>query len=266
MTVPSSWNELSKSDFLWIVSKMKHLNQLEDPNAYENEFWATKILLINRLIKKILPARLSYRVTSYQYADLLPITDFLKDPINIDKQHIPSFRIWWRKYYGPTPGLRQSTFGEFINADTYFINISKKKDPDLIFKLIAVLYRPKQRLIWFKKLRQTWNGDIRADFNESMVESTAKHFKRHLSPEMAEAILFFYWGFRNVHVLKFENIFDEPQNENHAIRVGNSYGWAGTLLELSGDKFGNIEETRNANWFSVFVEMSRQIDIAKSKE
>jgi hypothetical protein len=266
LQLPTSWNDLSKSDFLWIAKKFQNLIGLQNSNdeTYAETYYATKILLVNRLCKKILSRRQSLSITAYQYADLLPITDFLENEIDLDQQHIPFIRIRGRKYYGPQTGLHYSTFNEFISADSYFINIHKKQDPLLLFKLIACLYRPKQKGIKAKKRNQSWNGDIRSDFNENMIEARAKLFQKHLSPKTAHAILYFYWGFRNVHVMKFKNVFEEPAEttSEDVVRVGNNYGWAGTLLELSGDKFGNIEETKGANWFSVFVEMSRQIDIA----
>lgn len=268
MKLPTSWNDLSKKDFLWIASTFSNLISLQssDDESYANEYYASKILLINRLCKSVLSKRQALEVTAYQYADLLPITDFLDRSIDLDKQHLPHFWIRGRKFYGPSAGLRQSSFNEFINADTYFINIHKKKDPNLIYKLVASLYRPKQNQIRRKKKANTWNGDLRAPFNENMIDALAKFFEKHLPPEKAQAILYFYWGFRNKHVMQFENVFDEPDDSN-VIRVGNNYGWAGTLLELSGDKFGNITQTGETNWFSVFVEMSRQIDIAaRSKD
>jgi len=49
------------------------------------------------------------------------------------------------------------------------------------------------------------------------------------------------------------------------MKSGNDYGWAGTLLDYSGDKFGDFEKTKTTDWLALFVEMSRQMD-TKQKE
>ncbi len=62
-------------------------------------------------------------------------------------------------------------------------------------------------------------------------------------------------------------MFEEPIVESEEVKkVGNQYGWAGTLLEISGDKFGDVKATKRTYWFEVFIELSRQMDILKKRE
>lgn len=261
VVIPMKWDDLSKNEYLFLCKTFGNLittakNKTEN---FEREYFAAKILMINKLAK--IKFRTALKITASQYADMLPIVDFLDKKIDINKNHLPKIRVRCRTFYGPEVGLKFSSFLEFITADTYFINVQKSTDPLMMFKLIACLYRPKQSSISKKKRAGIWNGDMRQAFNDKMITQRAEFFQRHLSAETVQAIFYFYYGFRQKHVLHFKNLFEKPvEEEDNVKRVGNNYGWAGTLLEISGTKFGNISETGKSIWLDVFIELSRQMD------
>lgn len=261
--LPEAWNDLSKKEFFFCVDAIHALvesrKKLSDED-YVAFYYATRVKMVNKLIG--FSFRETLVITAAQYADLLPVVDFLEKEIDINQNHLSYFGLGLRRYYGPEVGLRTSTFLEFITVDTYFVNYFKNHDVKLLYKLVACLYRPKQKGIRRKTKNGEWNGDFRQDFNAKLITARAAYFEKHLSLSKAHAILYFYHGFRNVHVLKFKNLFNQEE-EVDVKRVGNNYGWAGTLLEISGDKFGNIAETGNSNWMDVFIELSRQMDKAK---
>lgn len=264
VTLPTSWNELSKKEYLYcctIFSELIKLEKEERTPDFAKQYYAAKILMINKLAK--ISFRQSLKVTAAQYADLLPVVDFLDKKVNIDQNHLPKICVFGRLFYGPESGLKYSSFLEFISADSYFINLSKSKDPLTIYKLIACLYRPKQKQIRKKIKDGTFNGDMRQAFNVKMINRRANWFAKHMNQTTAQAILYFYWGFRELHVLRFKNLFDKPETDGDVKMVGNNYGWAGTLLEISGDKFGNVDQTGESNWLDVFIELSRQMDKSK---
>ncbi len=263
--MPMSWNDLSKKDYLYVCKLFGNLisnSANPDEKNHVNDYYAAKVLLINRFCK--FRFRTALIVTASQYADLLPITNFLDKKVNIDQQHLPKIRIGLRTFYGPQAGLTTSTFAEFIAADTYFVQMATKTDPLLKYKLIASLYRRKRSGVKKEKRNGTWNGDYRQSFNDNSIEQMALFFQKRINPVYAQAIVYFYWGFREKHVLRFENVFEPPKNTK--LRVANNYGWVGTLLQLSGDKFGDIEKTGDTNWFTVLLELSRQLDINSQKQ
>lgn len=263
---PESWNDLTRSQFLFLCDKFRGLISTDSEITLDfvEDYYASRMLLTRKIIKM---GWLDYRkVTASQHADLLVVTDFIQGELNLDKQHLPKIHVMGRIFYGPSKGLNQSSFGEFVAADSYFMNISKKQEISIMFKLIATLYRPKQQNIKGLKRAGLWNGDMRQDFNSNIVDARARFFEKYMSKKIAWAILYFYWGFRNTSVLRFENLFSEPEETEHVKISGNRYGWGGTLLEMSGKVFGDLEATEKTNWITVFVELSRQVDIQKLRE
>lgn len=258
---PESWNDLTKKQLLSISLSIS--KTVTDPAAenYSELIYASKIESIRSVLK--MPWYKYMHVTSGQIAQLFPLVDFL-NTIDLDKQLIPSVRVGFKKYYGPSKGLRQSTFGEFIAADTYFGNFINTGDFLHLHKLIACLYRPKQANYSEVKNTTKWNGDIREEFNDNLIASRAECFAKSLPLSYKWAILYFYYGFRNKHVLSFKNIFSKPKKAED--RSGNDYGWAGVQMNLSGKEFGDFDEVAKKNWYTLLVFMSKSIDDNWSKK
>lgn len=267
--ISTSWNDLTKSEFLLACKLFGSINY-SGRQWTEEEYYSAKCLLA----RKIIGIRYFefFNMTAEELADIICVADFMNNPPDLSVNHFPSLIVGPHKLYGPEERLSSSSFDEFISADTYFVKMINSKDIDLAYKLIASLYRQKQKDIALKKRLGTWDGDTRQPFNSKLIESRAKLIKRYLKKKYVWAILYFYWGFRQNEVLRFENLFDKPpedENKNQEPKqekTGNQYGWAGTLLEISGQAFGNLKETSETNWFTVMVELSRQIDVEKKRE
>lgn len=260
VNIPSDWNELTKKQYLFVCKVFAEL-LTKGEKISSSEFYGSKIVLLKYFLK--MPLSKFQYVDAEQLACLLPLIEFLDKDITLNKNLVPSFYCLGFKYYGPKDEMDSSTMGEFVSADTYFIKSQNTHDELMMCKLIATLYRPKQRFIFIKKWLGIWDGDMRQKYNQATIERRALFFKRYLNSKYQWSTLYFYMGFRKHNVTTFTNLFPKSTDANEKNvhkKIGNDYGWAGTILEMAGDKFGDLKKTEEVNWFTLFVEMSRQID------
>lgn len=258
--MPSSWNDFKPKQFLKISKRYYPVLSNTDKEKQSDVFYLSKMLILKELLK--MNWFTFMKLTDEQIASMLPCLDFMEDKIDLNKQLLPKFRIKLKTFYGPEAKLINSDFNEFIQADTYFLNASKGQS-DEMYKLAAVLYRPKSKILSQKKKDINFNGDIREDYSTLMFKKRTEYFKQHLPEHVKWAIFFFYWGFRNTNVIVIENIFQKPNKAGK--RVGDDLGWIDTLFEMSGDIFGDMKNTGKTQWYTVLVQVSRKIRDAKKR-
>lgn len=258
--MPSSWNDFTPKQFRDICKLYYPVLANKDDEKQSEVFYLSKMLILKKLLRMNLATFMW--LTDEKIACMLPVLDFMDDKIDLNKQLLPKFRINLKTFHGPEERLLNSDFNEFIEADTYFLNACKGEEDDL-FKLAAVLYRPKSKLLRDKKKDINFNGDIREDYNDLRFRNRTNYFRKHLPDHVKWSIFLFYWGFRNTNVIVIENIFKKPDKAGK--RVGDDLGWIDTLYEMSGDIFGNLENTGKTQWFNVLLQVSRQITKSKMR-
>lgn len=182
--------------------------------------------------------------------------------VDVKTLKLPKIKIGLTTYYGPTTGLKTTSFDEFIYADTKFVNISKKQDWRELYKLVAAFYRPKRKDWKEFKSSAEFNGDMRQEFNSTHVNELGDHFYKYMNLYDAMAILYFYWGFRVNYLLKYTTLFPKEKKST----AENKYGWAATRLEISGAKFGDYKSTGKANWNTIVFEMHRSEELRIKQE
>jgi len=256
--VPITWDGLDKKQLLTIGKYWPLIYSQTDEEELSNAYYISKCFVLKSLLKVNgrTFAKLDLDQVAVAFYELM---GFLNEAPDLNTQILPHFRLFGRKYIGPEAKLYSSSFNEMIVADTLYMKIAKG-ETNLLEELVATLYRPKMGLFEMDEAKKNkfWNGDKRKPFNEKRTKLLAKHFQKYLPVKYKWAIFYFYWGFRNTNVVVFENLFQEVKT--NVKKTGNDYGWAGSLLELSGDKFGDFDKTSDTNWFTVFVEMSRRAD------
>lgn len=257
--VPSNWGELSKKQFRIISICFGRYNTYSETEQDEM-IHSLKILVLKVLIG--IKWSDLFKLTFEQVDSIMHLSDFLYQEPDINTFHLRKFRIWFTVYHGPLDRLRFSSFAEFMKADTSFSRLSK--DEMNPYKMIAAMYRPKKKFLFIRKMLPSYNGDPRQNFNERILDRRAKRFKKRLKKDKLYQIIYSYWGFRNRNVVVFHNLF--KKHEENVERSGADYGWAGTALELSGDKFGDLKSTVSQDWSTIFVEMSRQVDEEQKRQ
>lgn len=263
-TFPSNWDELSSRQFLAIVKNMGAL--LFQSEVTESDLYAQKIITVQQVLGA--PAWLFKKLNSDQLFDLAKLLDFVK-VVDLNKQLLPKVIVKTgafssKTFIGPDAGLDTSSFDEFIMADTYFVNISSKKNMDFAYNLFAMLYRPIREDLKEFKASDKWDGDERESFNSTKCLERVDFFKKHLPYEYILATVYFYWGFREKHLLGYTTLF--PKRNPEEKQSKNNYGWAATRLELSGHKFGNYQETGKENWRNIIFDMHREEEKRQKRE
>jgi len=203
-------------------------------------------------------------ITADQWVDILPYMNWVfKNAPDFKENPMPEIRFRLDRFIGPVGMLQHSTAAEMSNADTAFTSAANGKDPEKLFLLAAILYRPiRKDLNEFKK-SDKWNGDIREPFNMTKCKARIPIFKK-MPFYKTITIFLYYWSFRETKLMTFKRIF--PQNQN-ASGTGTNRGWAGTLLEIAHlPVFGTFQQTNDEHWFTVLFEMDRQLEMQEKRE
>lgn len=250
--IPTSWSECTHAQ-LKSIAAIWGVSFIGDNELYEDVMIERKMIVLRSFLN--INKKIFARINAHQMHDLLPSINFIHKKIDYDAQPIQSFNCFFKRFYGPTKGLHTTSFDEFIYADTLFVSISKKKDLTIVFDLVAALYRPKRKDWKQWQNSPDFNGDIREEFNAVKAKQYAKRFKRWMNLYDAMAILYFYWGWRNTHLLKYKTLFPEPEEGQEP--KANQYGWIDTRLEISGKKFGDYKNTGKTNWQTIIFDMHR---------
>jgi hypothetical protein len=88
-----------------------------------------------------------------------------------------SFRPTWRTYYGPSDGFMNVKCGEYTDACRVFSEFNSTGDIDLLYDLVAILYRPKKQFFGIIKRLNSYDGDCRIAYNSNTTEARKKQLK-----------------------------------------------------------------------------------------
>lgn len=253
----SSFAELTRTE----IFKVCHVRSTAMAGEQdETEFHAMRITFF--VICTNVPFKIVRNITNVEWVDILPHLNWCMEIPKFDGNQILTYRRWFKTYVGPAGKLKHSSIEEMIAADNAFVHASNKKDPEQMFLLAAILYRPIRKDLSTFRNSQEWNGDVREPFNLNRCRERVKQFKKMPAHFITYCFLY-YWDFREHHLMKFRRVFPHSPQKG----TGTNRGWAGTLLELSHlPVFGNIDQVKHQNWFTVIFEMDRQLEKAEQRE
>ncbi len=162
---------------------------------------------------------------------------------------IPSFKFWFKKYYGPANRLSNLKVKEFRVTELYYQLFIKQKNPKYLDYLIATLYRPKRSGVI--------DNDIRVDYNEYQTIKRAKFFK-WLPASLKYAILFNYEGCRfyiQDHP-KFRKLYKKVEGgKKEAL-----FDYDVMIQGIAGGIFGTYQETAETNLYTFLERVVKQIE------
>lgn len=248
ITYPSTWAECSAKDLEAIAATLGFFRPEEGDEILLNE--RAQIMLRHFLR---IPKAKFYSISPEEMVDFYPTIEWIFTEPNFTNQPLPKFRLWGLTYHGPSAALKTSSFDEFIVADTAFISFCKTGDHKHLYKLAAVLYRPKRKDWKAFKESEEYNGDLRIPFNAEAANARTIRFERRLNMYTAFVVFYFYWGFRNASLLKYKTLFKTEKSDQPEAK----YGWAATRFEISGEKFGDFRKTGKEPWENIIFDMHR---------
>lgn len=224
--MPACWNELTARQIKYICrlfnSNIDHETVRQLVFNYctgIRPIWFKELLLrcskkqIESSICWFYKGRQRFSITSEELHFFLKKTDFLFSTNDLTENKFPKIKALWKKRYGPSAKCYNITLHEFVFASSFSFRYSKTKDPEMLNKLCAVLYRPAAT----RKQKRANQSENRKPFNDFDIAKQARFF-RHVSPAVRTAIFIFFNGSVDAMMKKFTNLFSgslstsEPKN------------------------------------------------------
>ena len=232
--VPSTWNELGRKRLLKLLPQV--LSPIHGPDR--------RMRLLSTLTGFSLP--LLCALADDVLAQLLPLTNFLEaDDQLLTAQLLPTLQVPGRHvtepaltWHGPRAHLSNVSFGEFIFADTFFVQYALHGRPAHLDKFLAVLYRPVRRKA--SPDDDDWNGDLRVAFNEHHLELRTARAARIDDLEKL-AVLTWYRGCRTQLAQEFPDVFTAAEEADAGPKKAPQ--WERVLRKLAGGAFGAVQQT-----------------------
>ena len=219
-----------------------------------------------------------------EYAEF--IHDFFEDNEagqKIIKQYyihnpVPAFRPAWKTYYGPSDSFINMTFGEYREALRMFNDFEATGDPELLYLIAALFYRPKKAFHFIHKHRPNYDGDIREAYNSNTLEKRAKamryapigfvygvyllfaSFQKHI---VTAQIM---WGGKE---LDLSILFDIKTGETESSAALPGIGMDSIAFAMAeSGTFGSLKEVDKTNFWQIMVRMyeMRRNDLERQKK
>lgn len=240
-----NWNELSKDQLLACI---RIIHSAKDP--------VTKVEQLSGILCNIQPHQ--HLIIVLDDAD--EITKFLFDPQSqLTINRFPYFRLGiLSKLYGPSDRLNNSSFGEFMMADSFCMNYIESQNPEWLHKLIACLYRPKKRK--YNPASINFDGDIREKFNSNNLDSRLKQISK-LDTEVKHAILAFFLGCKNAYATTYKHLFTQGSSKGKSSQSP----WLEALSSYAKG-VGNFNEVLDSNAGLVLFDLDKAIKEGKKMQ
>lgn len=234
LKIPQSYNNLSNGQFIQLVKLL-----YSGKSGYFFDFCCLKILLNLRWFQITKHLKLAYTLTQVPMSELKKHFDWV-----YTKNDRTIFPPKINNYFAPQDKITNLTAQEFAVAETLHIRWRETKQKDFLIYLAAVLY---------SKTKQP-----REFFDKNSLHDKSKHFKKVPLPVLL-AVELAYFGSKNNLVKRFPQAFPtngpQPKTKN--------YGFSKVILQMSGGKFGNHEETKATNIYTFLEEFEQNLKDAK---
>ena len=243
--LPSSWNELTSKQLLYIASVWNDWKTaLSSGMPMLNYKAALFVELINNPEpekKKVIEWLGMIKKTD---VNLFSTLDFIFTDITLTKNLLPTISLGIiSKYYGPSDGLSNISIGEFSFAVTFYNRYSKSHNTDDLNKLIAILYREKNRSF-------EATGDIRKPFKKHLIEANEIEL-RQLQFKYKQAVYLYFMGCMEAWTKRYPLVFSRSEGSNSA-----GTPFINIIIEISGGKFGTFDQTFEQNADIVLTELN----------
>ncbi len=268
--LPSMWNELSKAQLLKIAEMS--LQPIPLAEFLTKAFFAflefkvikTRSVVIDSMEHFYIKhgKKNVYLVSALDISSISKTLEFLFKKIvhkktatfiidsRLTNNLIPEIKVSGKTFLGSSDGLTNLTFNEYIHSETSFYKFCKTKEEKHLNKLIAILYRPKNKKATPDNI--DYKGDLRVSFNDFLTDRYAR-ILNNLNPVTKNAIFLFYQGCRNFLLEKFPNVFSGGSSSGEDV----FYGFMNLVNALANSDVTKKEEVRKAYLMDVMVTLEQ---------
>lgn len=250
-----NWNEISEKNFIRYFHYFLYICGLHNDKELKED---QKKIIIEELKYKMVPAlftdipkRILLLLEEYQIKSLSTHTSFLfNKESKLFKIIINKIKIKFKTFYGPKDKFHNVSFGEFIYADTYYINFYNTKDNSYIDKLIACLYRKKGNDKFIA-------GDIRNPFNSNLIEKNSRYFKN--LPNIYKQIILFNYSIIRTYITElYPIVFEGTSKASDIISPRTIQGWDDFIKSISQNVF-EIKQYSEENMHNVLSYLNSKL-------
>ncbi len=164
-------------------------------------------------------------------------------------------------YVGPENEFNNVKFGEYVDALQYYIDFNDTKEPIYLYKLLAVMYRPKSSLYNLKWIRQP--------YDESKVEKRSLLFKHQHIGVVYGFYLYFasfqkYVSSAKLYIqgseIDLSVLFDTQSKKVKESKLP-GLGMKGIMFSMAeSGVFGDLDKVRQTSLWEILI---RMYDIVK---
>jgi hypothetical protein len=259
LTVPTSWNMLSKRQLLFVcrlyLAKISieefllraflYLANVKALNAKDGRFWFSH-------------KRTLFILDAYQLHEFSLSLKYLLEQSRLSVNLIPHIRLFFVRHYGPMTKGYNLTLAEYIHASKAIYLFSKTSKFSYLDQLCAILYRPSGK--------GSHSGDKRRSFDDFKYTSDAWRF-RLLSKRKRLASLLLFQGFQYEMQKAFPYLFPGKADDNtHSEPVDPAPHLLDTIQLLNLGDITKDEKILNSLVWQVFKQLNYQLSLIKNKK
>jgi hypothetical protein len=210
------------------------------------------------------------QLKGWQARQLAQLLDWmLKD--RMESKPFNSFTIDGEKFYLPNDGLKNITLIEYAFLDLYYmvyVDAVEAGQHELaeqhLHKLIAYMCRPmRQGIDPDRPDPETWDGDVREKFNNSICDKRVEKMKGLSAAEKLPLLMFFTGCKAAIHRSYAGTVFPQQEDEKgNKVHTGATAmeptAWLDMCFALAGGIFGTLEQTMYTNLFTVLRHLQLQ--------
>jgi hypothetical protein len=220
-SAPEHWRELTRRQFLAVV-RLFSSEKNSEIDVLQNIYYINRFI-INRL-------------SGFEIFVMFNILDFLNQLSPCSRFLIPNIN----EYCSPKPRLEGMSFGQFMYADTYFMDYLDNQEPESLNKFMASLYLKANE-----------------EFSEKSIEATAKVMEKQ-GAIIKEAVLLNYRLIKEFLIEAHPVLFTRSKNAEEVV-VKRKFSWLNVYDGLVGDDIINRDKYAAMPVQEVFRYLSKKL-------
>ncbi len=177
------------------------------------------------------------------------------------KQIIPNIG----RFYGPASGMTDCSFWEYKLAHEEYAEYCKTTDSIHLFRLAAILYRPRKLFLGIRKLLPFYNGRQRIPLtpgtNPRSIDARARKLQSRARNYWAVYYSFLFFSSIEKYLLTGRPVIDGKEIDLSVLyegsaQKGENIGLTGILYSLAETKvFGDINQTADAGLYDIIARL-----------
>lgn len=205
-----------------------------------------------------------FRVSVADFHSFLKSIDVFLSESTLTENRFPHFRIFWRRFYGPSARCLNISLHELLFAEVAMEMWQRTHKKEHLRALAAILYRP--RVKPYRPASPGYSGDPRENFNDFTYLRRASWF-RFLSDRKLLAVYLFFSGCLNLLMSRHPNLYSGEQASAAPRNPMNTM--KSILFALNGDDITKNKEIMQAPAWEAIAqldEMARKARALKRKK